>query len=409
MEVQKYLKENGLDSLVNEFKIKVNDYPDRVVLNYDQIESPRFNPIVDECRALILRKERWEVMARSFNRFYNMGEGVQQSKDGTNMQRIVRGINNECFFDYHVQQFPFEDCRIENKLDGSLLTLYHDGDKWCVSTRKMAFAEGTTETGQQFAEIFWGVAKQYDLLSKLFDNPTYKNYSLVFELTGPANRIVTPYDKPDITLIGVRDLKDLHTREFNGDELNNIALELELNRPGTIHINDAEGLKYFVEHLPSMDEGVVLVCESKISSHWRLKLKNSKFVAIANMRANGNISPKRILKLVMENDHHEYKKYFPEDTKYFDLVEKEYNDTIERIEGIYKKYSSIESQKDFALSIIPETKYSFEKGVLFSARKNGTDIREEIKNREPKSLSESMNLKSLFVKFFNISLENEEE
>ena len=75
MNVQKYLKEYGLDKLVEEFSIIVTDYPDRVVLNYNQIDSPRFHPVVDECRALILRKGTWEVMARSFDRFYNVGEG----------------------------------------------------------------------------------------------------------------------------------------------------------------------------------------------------------------------------------------------------------------------------------------------------------------------------------------------
>ena len=55
MNVQKYLEENGLKKLQEEFKIVVTDYPDRVVLNYDQIDSPRFNPICDECRGLILR------------------------------------------------------------------------------------------------------------------------------------------------------------------------------------------------------------------------------------------------------------------------------------------------------------------------------------------------------------------
>jgi len=80
MKVQEYLEAHGPDqakaiqALVDEFKIKVNDYPDRVVLNYDQIESPKFNPIVDECRGLILWKKGFDIAARSYTRFWNVGE-----------------------------------------------------------------------------------------------------------------------------------------------------------------------------------------------------------------------------------------------------------------------------------------------------------------------------------------------
>jgi len=83
MQVQKYLKEHGLEKLKSEFSIVVTDYPDFVVLNYNQITSPRFNPIVDECRALILEKGTWKVLCRSFDRFYNWQESVSDTSNLT--------------------------------------------------------------------------------------------------------------------------------------------------------------------------------------------------------------------------------------------------------------------------------------------------------------------------------------
>ena len=82
MKVIEYIKQHGLESLNTDFGIKINEYDDIVVLNYNQIESPKFHPICDECRALILEKGTWKVLARSFTRFFNVGEGIEGDVSG---------------------------------------------------------------------------------------------------------------------------------------------------------------------------------------------------------------------------------------------------------------------------------------------------------------------------------------
>ena len=403
MEVQKYLKENSLQKLIEEFKIDVTDYEDRVVLNYNQIESPRFHPIVDECRALILKKNTWEVMARSFDRFYNFNESVEQKILHKNP--FIQKISS---FKDEYKEFPFLNCSIEEKLDGSILTLYHDGEKWCASTRKRAFAEGSTELGRTFSEIFFSVANKKPLLMKeLSNNHNHWNQCcFFFELTGPENRVVKPYVNADITLIGARYLSDENHREFTREELLTTSILFDVKRPSITEANSLQELLNIVENLNCMDEGFVLVSYDKSTKkYWRVKLKNSKFVAIANMRANGSISPKRILKLIMSNDHHEYLKYFEQDKKYFDFVEEIYYNSIERIRNIFEENNGICNQKDFALSIMEKTKYSFEKGVIFSLRKNKTTIREEISKIEPKKIAESMNLKYVMNEKFHINID----
>lgn len=50
-------------------------YPELYHFSYDQLESPKGNPIVRECRGLILNSAKnWEVVAYPFNRFANIGE-----------------------------------------------------------------------------------------------------------------------------------------------------------------------------------------------------------------------------------------------------------------------------------------------------------------------------------------------
>jgi hypothetical protein len=94
MNVQLYLEQHGLEKLQEEFFICVNDYGDFCVLNYSQIDSPRFHPICDECRSLILEKNTWKILSRSFDRFYNYQENPND------------------------KDFPIDKALVQEKVDG---------------------------------------------------------------------------------------------------------------------------------------------------------------------------------------------------------------------------------------------------------------------------------------------------
>jgi hypothetical protein len=83
LEIQKYLVnsteptiEAKLEKLKEELGIKFKIYHEDgiVILNYDQIESPKSHPIVIECRSLILNIYTLGVVSRKFDRFFNHGE-----------------------------------------------------------------------------------------------------------------------------------------------------------------------------------------------------------------------------------------------------------------------------------------------------------------------------------------------
>ena len=396
MEVQKYLKENGLEKLQQEFKIDVTDYHGFVVLNYNQIESPRFHPVVDECRALILEKETWSVLARSFDRFYNWQESVSD-KLSPLLQRV--SDYKELFL-----EFDLNEAVVQEKVDGSLLSIWKYKGEWHASTRKRAYAEGQTTWGNTFADVFWEVANKINLKEKL-DQEELEGFTVVFEMVSPETRVVTPYQEKDIILIGIRN--NMTGRELSNYDLDCLAHDIGVKRPKKFYIKGVEDLLSLVNGMESMQEGVVLVRESVNKSHWRVKVKNPKYLAISNMRNNGVISPKRILLLIRENDHHEFLKYFPEDKKYFDYIEKEYKEIVYRISETWEKVKGIENQKEFALTMMPLTTYSFEKGVLFAARKNNTSIDHELNNIDVKRIEESIGLKKKFSDNFNINMEED--
>ena len=411
LEVQKYLKEKGLDSLVKEFNIKVNDYPDIVVLNYCQISSPKFNPICDECRSLILEKNTWKVLSYPFQRFYNAGEGVNdcESSPLKKMFPNLYPVRIASYSKLNLKSYQIKNAIIEHKIDGSIVTLWFFNGKWNVSTRSMAYAEGQTNMGRTFAQVFEDAVRKTDFYKTLENDHLLRDYCFTFELTSAENRVVTPFTDPNITLIGARYLKEeSNYRELSRAELSHLAQVFKVDRPKTYKASSYEELVELVNSFHCLQEGTVLVWEVENGSHIRLKCKNVSYLAIAHMRNNGAVSPKRILTLIMENEQAEYKNYFPEDSKYIDFVELEYVQLKERIKSIYRDNMNLVSQKDFALAIMPKTVYKFEQGVIFTMRKNGGTVEEILKEIGPDRIAKGMNLRDLFVKKFGVSIEEEE-
>lgn len=80
------LKGESLQTLYEHYKIRCGYHPDLsnvplVVLNYDNVLSPKEEPLVSECRGLVLELDTWKVVARGMTRFFNQ---KNQSKENNN-------------------------------------------------------------------------------------------------------------------------------------------------------------------------------------------------------------------------------------------------------------------------------------------------------------------------------------
>jgi len=329
MLIQEYLKDNTLEDLENEFGIKNRLYDDRVVLNYSQIDSPKNDPIVRECRGLILSIPDFKILSRTFDRFYNYGED-QESKN-----------------------FDILNSYIDEKVDGSLCPVYHDGEKWQVATRGTAYAEGeVNKSNKTFREIF---IKTIGGDPNDIFHDVNKDYTIIFELVSPESRVVKPYQEACVYLIEIRNKK---TGDFIGvEESFNWDMPdcVKWKYPEQFGFKTWDNIFHSMEKLSAMDEGYVAICKNTPANHnsnkWRLKVKNPSYLAIANLRLNGLINEKRIILLVLMNDQAEYLQYFPEDQKEFDPYIKAYQDMKNEIYDLWFKYKDIENQKEFALSI----------------------------------------------------------
>lgn len=361
LEVQKYLIENSISKLIENYSIKVREYDNYgiIILNYSMIDSPKLDPIVRECRSLILEnKAPYNVVSRSFDRFFNYGECPDTNK------------------------FNLNTAILWEKIDGSIINVYRYNNTWNISTRSMAVGEATTPIGDNFANIFKSVVN-LDVFNKYNDD----NKTFIFELVSPLTRIVKPYKESDVYLLSVR-CKNTG-KEATLEELHNYSKELNIKLPKYYKFVDYDSIVASFKDIDAFDEGYVAI---DFTNHHRIKIKNPSYLAIANLRENGAISEKRLVHLVFAGDTEEYLNIFPEDTDIFEPYIKAFTLLLSDIHDNYTKYKNIDNQKEFALAI----KNLHYKSILFQMRK-GEAVQDILDNTRAES---KVDLLTYYTKYY---------
>lgn len=344
MEVIKFLKADGnnFQKLTDVYGIKVKDYPEHnlVVLNYDQINSPKMESIVQECRGLIL-DYALNVVCRPFDRFFNYGEAETDKMDLTG-------------YTY----FP--------KLDGSLIKVYYWNDSWRIATRGTAFAESDVGGWGIIFEELTLRALGFDSLAifseAMEDEGMPHHYTYLLELTAMENRVVTYYSEPSVTLLAVRN-------NLSGDYApteNYAAYFWKTN--SVVYGLTIEDIIQKADSLKNLEEGFVGYDQQGVP---RVKIKSAAYVAVHHIRGEG-LNPKRIAELVISGEEEEYLTYFPEDRGTIEPYAIALKNLMYNLELTMLTKHGIEDQKQFALAI----KDIQGKPVLFTARKYNISVQE---------------------------------
>lgn len=357
-EVVKYLRDHSFDDLKNEFGIKVKVYDTGLVtLNYDQIESPRFHQIVDECRGLILHKDTKEIVSRSFKRFYNVSEGDQNKIDQIDLNEYV----------------------VYEKADGSIIKVYSHNDRWEISTRGTAYAESENNiSGKTFrAMVLDCLGYSEEEFQCFAAKNLHSGFTYVFELIGPLNRVVTPYQKAELVLLGVVSNED--GSEADTDTLSEIGTMLRdenkaIRNPKVYRISNQQELDDVLKNLEGLQEGFVI--HNPNTGH-RVKMKNIQYLKAHRLRGESGIPSKNdIAELVVMNETEEILAYFPEFTPIFDEIKNVYSRLTNDAISVYNQYRDIESQKEFALAVKGHPLSS----CMFEARAKNVCIAHAISN-----------------------------
>ncbi len=323
--VQEFLRTHGLQALVDKYKIKVSQhqrYPELHGFNYDQIESPMGEPIVQQCRGLILNANptegrKWSVVAYPYDKFFNHGEG-------------------------HADTIDWSSAQVYEKLDGTLCTLYWYAGEWHVATRGRPDASGSNSAGSgTFAELFW---KTWKDLGYEMPVPDDEDTCLMFELCTKENRVVVRHPQPRIVLHGVRDL------EVGPNYLQ------ECNPAAWAGHYGWECVKTYP--LQTLDQAITAAATFQGHEHEgfvvvdkdfnRIKLKNPAYVAMAHM--TNHMSHKRMLEIVRIGEAPEFLALFPEWTADYEFVKAKYDAFVLGLEDVWQQHKHLHG-KEFAVAL----------------------------------------------------------
>jgi len=352
MQVQTYLNDVGPRSmLTSEFGIKVRDYEDDnlYLLDYSQIDSPKSHPITMECRSLIL-DDMGNVVSRSFDRFFNWNEMPEFYAD-----------------------FDFSNALIFEKADGSLIKVYYNPhtDKWEISTRGMAKAEGDHVMGGSFRSKVldaFGFANEKDF-QEYAHNTFVKSKTYIWEYCSPENRVVTPYTEAHMVLLGIRDNDGTYSRLWEMECIAYVMGTADSYRVRMAKVYPTASMEDLVEAskvLPNLEEGYVVWCQT---TDKRIKIKSPTYVIAHRMRGEQGLTPKNIMSLILEGEVEEYLSYFPDDRKFFEGPIDDVVSLETAIQIVWERAKDIEDQKEFALAV-KDMPFG---GILFTARKMKAD------------------------------------
>jgi hypothetical protein len=354
MHVQEFLRSGlTIHHLAERYKIehaRHAKHENLVLLRYSHTGSPMAEPIVRECRGLVLDEaDNWRVVSRTFDKFFNRGEG-------------------------HGVPLDPATTRYQEKCDGTLITVYPYNGKWEVQTSGRPDAMGRigprynrpaywtpAETVSMpmpttFADYFWQVValRHPGLFDEVADS-----FCFAFELTGPLNPVVVRHKYASITLIGGRDL--FNGKEITVDEASR-WLGDRVPKVREFPLTSIEEMKAsFFNMSPLSQEGYVRVD----ANFNREKCKSPAYIAMHH--AMGEFTEKAFLNVVRTGEASEVLSAFPDNMVFTEMVAeaKAKVDAIDaELSAAYEAIKDIGDQKVFVQAAL-KTRCS---GAMFNVR-----------------------------------------
>ncbi len=281
-------------------------------------------------RGLIVDTVEKRIVATPFPKFFNLGERGEP-----------------------IPKLPF---RAYEKLDGSLIIIYHHGGRWRTATK------GSFESPQ----AQWAQARLQTLdLTALVPGTTY-----LAEGIYPENRIVVRYEESALVMLGAY--------ANDGIELTHEALEVVSDRLGvrmamTYDYDHVDELAVYARSLPRSLEGFVL----RFNNGIRLKIKGDEYKRIHALISN--VTPLALWDAMLAGDNLDaIKLELPDEfmgdfDQIIALLQKSLSTLVE------KTQAEIERIKDWSDKEVGLKLKSFDpelQGLIFDVRKSGGNLLE---------------------------------
>lgn len=275
LEIQKFLRDDNDVELLKlpPYNLKVIEHEDGRTLFKYGVGSDFNYSICHEARGLILdRFNNWEIVCRSFDKFFNYGEEFAAKLVG--------------------------DFVAYEKVDGSLVNAYWWNGDWHYGMNGTIDMKESRETKFYNAIEKFAFGRGYMSAEALcYELP--RNYTHMFELVDPNLQIVLSYKETDLYYLGSRNNEDGIYKRVN----NHFA-----NYPFEYYVFSSidEVVEYVSDDLNDGEhEGVVLVDDYGN----RVKVKCPKYFELHRAANNGKPD---ILSIVVEHEEAEFLLYFPQ-------------------------------------------------------------------------------------------------
>jgi RNA ligase len=288
---------------------------DLTIWNYSpKVQYERlWDDITLQCRGLVTNS-KGDIVARPFKKFFNYEE-------------------------HKPEEIPNEYFEVYEKMDGSLGILFNYNGEWILATR------GSFTSPQAI--------KGRELLEKYDYNRLVKDYTYLFEIIYPENRIVCNYDFEDLILLGMihtdtGDEVNIHNNDNQDIRLKNLIRNINL-KIVTLYKTWGEGYDLLKEEISNDKEGYVI----RFKNGFRMKIKGDEYVRLHRILTN--ISNRDIWEYLKDNkpfdellekvpdEFNNWVKETARDlTVRFENIDNDYNDIFNSI------FSLIETKKEFA-------------------------------------------------------------
>ena len=274
------------------YNIIVKHDGDYILLKYSQFNSDFNNEIVRECRGAIFYKLPYNVgyicVCRAFDKFGNYGE------------------------DY-VKDVDWNSIVVEEKVDGSLIKLWHHNNNWHISTNGTidAFKANIDGTPYNFGGLGYealGGEEKFREFTHLLD----KRCTYMFELVSPKSRVTIFYPETKLYYLGQRNRISMREMKLCNDFMYDFGVM-------TVKCYNLHSLDDCLEYVKTMtkdEEGFVI----RDGNFNRMKLKSPEYLFAFHCNNNGAITTGRIIDMIKEEKIDDFLAYCPQYTDHVNKV-----------------------------------------------------------------------------------------
>lgn len=280
--VEKFCKENfNWEYILSNppYNLKISRDNGYVMFKYNQLSSDLSNPIVQDARGLILFEETLDTVCWAFSKFFNYSE-----------------IN--------CAEIDWNSAAVEEKIDGSLLKIWHHNNHWHVSTNGIidAYKAEVSDNDWTFGKLFDAAIKNMavpDFFNGLDQHMTY-----MFELVSPRSKVTIYYPETRLYYLGCRDMTTMQECKV----YYSVMREADILYPKVYPLHNLEDCLAYVKTMTKDEEGFVV----KDKNFNRIKIKSPEYLMAFHMNNNGVVTTRRIINMIRENYIDDFVAYCPE-------------------------------------------------------------------------------------------------